>query len=348
MSQSTMVVGGGPAGLQAAATLSRLGFTVTLVEKENFLGGAVARHHYQVLMPDFSSGPELLQHLVQRVEKAPQITVYTGTEVASVFESHDLFDIELTGKVHRNIQVQAVVLATGFDHFDPARDGKYGYGLFPDVITGAELEDMLAKGPIHRPSNGASPQSVAFIYCVGSRDRQVGNTYCSRVCCAVSAKQAMELRHQLPKARISMFYMDVRTYGLWEDTLYWRSQEEAGVVYVKGRIAEITEQQGHPVLKGEDTLVRGPFEWPFDLVVLAAGMEPSRGTRELAQKFQVPLESHGFIKRASPIQNGTITENHGIFVAGTASGPKAIEDSIAEGDVAGLAVFEYLKARVTL
>ncbi|WP_053959625.1 FAD-dependent oxidoreductase [Sulfobacillus thermosulfidooxidans] len=348
MSTSVAVIGGGPAGLQAAATLSHLGFEVTLVEQQNFLGGAVARHQYQVLMPDFSSGPELLKRLIQTVNEDPHVKVYTDTKVGSVLESDGTFHIQLEGAHQENIKAQAVVLATGFDHFNPARDGKYGYGLFPDVITGAELEEMFAKGPIRRPSNGEVPESVAFIYCVGSRDRQVGNTYCSRVCCAVSAKQAIELRQQLPKARISMFYMDVRTYGLWEDTLYWRSQEEAGVVYVKGRIAEVTQLHGRPVLKGEDTLVRGPFEWPFDLVVLAAGMEPSRGTHDLAQKFQVSLESHGFIQQASPMQNASLTNRPGVFVAGAASGPKAIEDSIAEGDVASLAVYEYLKAKVTL
>lgn len=348
MSTSVMVIGAGPAGLQAASTLSHLGFDVTLVEQQDYLGGAVARHQYQVLMPDFSSGPELLSRLIERVDNDSHITVYTGTQVEEVSESHDIFTIKLSGANQKTLQSQAVVLATGFDHFNPARDGKYGYGLFPDVISGAELEEMFAKGPIRRPSNGEIPQSVAFIYCVGSRDRQVGNTYCSRVCCAVSAKQAIELREQLPKARISMFYMDVRTYGLWEDTLYWRSQEEAGVVYVKGRIAEVTEQHGRPVLKGEDTLVRGPFEWPFDLVVLAAGMEPSGGTREMADKFQVSLESHGFIKQAGAIHNASLTDHPGVFVAGAASGPKAIEDSISEGDVASLAVFEYLKAKVTL
>ncbi len=348
MSTSVMVIGAGPAGLQAASTLSHLGFDVTLVEQQKYLGGAVARHQYQVLMPDFSSGPDLLSHLIERVNKDSRIKIYTGTEVEKVSESQDIFSVTVTGEHSETIRSHAVVLATGFDHFNPARDGKYGYGIFPDVITGAELEEMFAKGPIRRPSNGEVPQSVAFIYCVGSRDRQVGNTYCSRVCCAVSAKQSIELREQLPKARISMFYMDVRTYGLWEDTLYWKSQEDAGVVYVKGRIAEVTEQHGRPVLKGEDTLVRGPFEWPFDLVVLAAGMEPSRGTHDMAGKFQVSLESHGFIKQSATIKNASLTDHPGVFVAGAASGPKAIEDSIAEGDVASLAVFDYLKAKVTL
>jgi heterodisulfide reductase subunit A len=341
-----MVVGGGPAGLQAAATLGDFGYEVVLVEQHDELGGAVAQHHYQVLMPDFSSGPKLLERLISNVQNNSHIKILTNSTVGQVSEEKDHFEISVEGAHPASITAQAVVLATGFDHFDPKRDGKYGYGLFPDVITGAELEEMFAKGPVHRPSNGQVPQSVAFIYCVGSRDRQVGNTYCSRVCCAVSAKQSIEVRDQLPKARISMFYMDVRTYGLWEDTLYWRSQEEAGVVYVKGRIAEVTQKAGQPVLKGEDTLVRGPFEWAFDLVVLAAGMEPSQGTQLLAQKFQIELEPHGFVQQSDPMKNASLTTRAGVFVAGTASGPKAIEDAIAEGDVASLAVMQYLRAKV--
>ncbi len=307
----------------------------------------MARHRYQVLMPDFSSGPELVNTLVEEVSRQSRIQVETGTAVGRVQEKGEGFQVELLGPGgKRSQEFQAIVLATGFKHFDAHRDGKYGYGVFPDVLTGSDLEERIADGHLVRPSNGEVPQSVAFIYCVGSRDRQVGNTYCSRVCCAVSAKQGIELRRSLPLARIVMFYMDVRTYGLWEDQLYWRAQEEAGIVYVKGRVAEITQRQGHLVLKGEDTLVRGPFEWDFDLVVLATGMEPSASTRDLSEKFGVDTESHGFFRQAGPLDSAALTNREGVFVAGTATGPKAIEDAIMEGDVAAMAVLRYLRMKV--
>lgn len=342
-----MVLGGGPAGLRAAISLARFGINVTLVEHDAFLGGAVARHRYQVLMPHFTSGPELVNRLVDEVSGQSRIRVETQTAIGRVEGEGEGFLVELLGPKQTRIQeFQAVVLATGFKHFDARRDGKYGYGVFPDVLTGSDLEERIADGPIVRPSNGESPKSVAFIYCVGSRDRQVGNTYCSRVCCAVSAKQGIELRRSLPLARIVMFYMDVRTYGLWEDQLYWRAQEEAGIVYVKGRVAEITQRQGHLVLKGEDTLVRGPFEWEFDLVVLATGMEPSASTRELSEQFGVGVESHGFFRQSGPLDSAALTNREGVFVAGAASGPKAIEDAIMEGDVAAMAVLRYLGTKV--
>ncbi|MDA8193766.1 MAG: FAD-dependent oxidoreductase [Thermaerobacter sp.] len=345
---NVMVVGGGPAGLRAAESLARFGLEVTLVEQESYLGGAVARHRYQVLMPHFDSGPAVLDRMVSAVAENPRIHIRTGSRIGQVEETDDGFQVEILGRETGVESVRAVVLATGFTHFDPRRDTKYGYGLFPDVITGAELEEMMASGPVTRPSTGEVPKSVAFIYCVGSRDRQVGNTYCSRVCCAVSAKQGIEVREQLPGARLVMFYMDVRTYGLWEDELYWRAQEDAGVVYVKGRVAEITQRDGRPVLKGEDTLVRGPFEWEFDLVVLAAGMEPGEATAELAAQFGIEREPHGFFQQTRPMENASVTSHPGVFVAGAASGPKTIEDSVMEGEVAAMAVLRYLDSKVTV
>ncbi len=342
-----MVIGAGPAGLRAAESLARFGLDVLLVEQAPYLGGALARHRYGGLMPYFDSGPQVLKAMTAVVTDHARVTVCTESQVGRVESTDGGFQVELMGQTATEEHVQAVILATGFTHFDPRRDAKYGYGLFPDVITGAELEEQMAAGPVHRVSNGAIPESVAFIYCVGSRDRQVGNTYCSRVCCAVSTKQGIELRQQLPQARIVMFYMDVRTYGLWEDQLYWRAQEEAGIVYVKGRVAEITQHDGRPLLKGEDTLIRGPFEWEFDLVVLATGMEPAAGTAALAAKFGVEREPHGFLRQAKPMVSAAITNRPGVFVAGAASGPKTVEDSVMEGDVAAMAVLEHLGVKAT-
>lgn len=346
MSESVLVIGGGPAGLQASADLAELGYQVTLVEKESFLGGTPVKNKYTKLMPDFRDAKEVMDDLVDRVKRNKSIEVRFESTLESVSPSGSGYEAKVqNGSKKDTVKADAVILTTGFAHFDARRDGKYGYGLFPDVVTGSDLEAMMQTGKLTRPSDGAPVKRVGFVLCVGSRDRHVGNNYCSRVCCAVSTKQAIEVKHMVPDAEVFVFYMDIRTYGFWEDALYWKAQEEDGVIYVKGRIAEITQRQGGVMVKGEDTLVSGPFEAPFDLVVLAAGMEPGEGTQAVAKAFGIPLNVHGFIQPRDGITAMVETDKAGVFVAGAATGPKAIEDAITEGSAAALKAAQYLRKK---
>ena len=152
------------------------------------------------------------------------------------------------------------------------------------------------------PSDGRKPQRVAILLCVGSRDRQIGREWCSKVCCTVSANIAMEIREELPDCHVYIYYMDIRTFGLYEDLYYWRSQEEFKVKYIKARIAEVTSDGKKLIVKGEDTLVKRPITIPFDLVVHAIGMDPNVDNVGIAAAFGVGLESHGYIGRGLPLQ----------------------------------------------
>ena len=197
---------------------------------------------------------------------------------------------------------------------------------------------MISSGKgVHCPSDGRKPDRVAILLCVGSRDRQIGREWCSKICCTVSANLAMEIREELPKCSVYIYYMDIRTFGLYEGQYYWRSQEEFKVKYIKARVAEVTFDGKRVLLKGEDTLVKRPISIPFDLVVHAIGMDPNIENQDISRVFGVELEPHGYIPRAPAYDSIAGTSRTGIYVAGAAVGPETIDDSIAQGQAAAMA-----------
>ena len=222
---------------------------------------------------------------------------------------------------------------------------EWGFGTFPDVVTTTQVEQMISSGKgVRCPSDGRKPKRVAILLCVGSRDRQIGREWCSKICCTVSANMAMEIREELPDCHVYIYYMDIRTFGLYETKYYWRSQEEFKVKYIKARIAEVTSDGEKLVVKGEDTLVKRPITIPFDMVVHAIGMDPNVDNPTIASTFGVDLERHGYV---APRQR---LRQHGRNVACRACssperpcGPETIDDSIAQGHAAALAALGLLQ-----
>ena len=155
---------------------------------------------------------------------------------------------------------------------------------------------MLKEHNVVRPSNGETPKKIAFIQCVGSRDRQIGNEYCSKVCCGIASKQAIELREQIPDSKVMIFYIDMRMYGYWENEIYWPAQEKYKVNFVKGVISEVLKKGDKLLIRGEDTTMSRPMEVEMDMVVLSVGMEPSAGTRAVAQLMGIQQNKYGFIE----------------------------------------------------
>jgi heterodisulfide reductase subunit A len=187
---------------------------------------------------------------------------------------------------------------------------------------------MLRDHRFVRPSTGEPPRNVAFIQCVGSRDRQIGNEYCSKVCCGVASKEAIEIRRLLPDTKVYIFYIDMRMYGYWENAIYWPAQEEYNVNYIRGIVTEIVAKDGRLLMKGEDTTMGRPLEVLMDVIVLSVGMEPSRGTREIAGILGLEPNKYGFIHTPGEPMDPVSTSVDGIFVAGAAAGPKDLEDTI--------------------
>ncbi len=330
-----LVVGGGPAGLAAAHSLASMGQKTVLVEKEDILGGAPILSGYAKLVPSGEWAKDAIGSMVKRVEDNKLITIKTSTSIAQCTGKPGDFKVKFSkGK---GASFASIVLCTGFTHFDSVNKPEWGFGTFEDVVTTTQVEQMISSGKgVRRPSNGDKPKRVAILLCVGSRDRQIGREWCSKICCTVSANLAMEIREELPDCHVYIYYMDIRTFGLLETKYYWKSQEEHKVKYIKARIAEVTSDGDKLIVKGEDTLVKRPITIPFDMVVHAIGMDPNVDNMLLSSVFDVELEPHGFIDRQNAYGDVGATTRPGIYVAGSATGPETIDDSIAQGTAAAL------------
>jgi heterodisulfide reductase subunit A len=343
--EPVLIVGGGPAGLAAAHALALVGQRSVLVEKESRLGGAPILSGYAKLVPSGEWARDAIGGMVKRVEENALVTVHRGTRVEEFGGEAGAFRARLSNGA--NVEAGAAILATGFTHFDSVNKPEWGFGTFPDVVTTTQVEQMISTGKgIRCPSDGRKPQRVAILLCVGSRDRQIGREWCSKICCTVSCNIAMEIREELPDCHVYIYYMDIRTYGL-NETYYWRSQEEFKVKYIKARIAEVTSDGQKLIVKGEDTLVKRPITIPFDMVVHAIGMDPNVENKSIAGVFGVKLQEHGHVAKGSYGATGE-TSRAGVFVAGAATGPETIDDSIAQGKAAAMAAFALVSQKTAV
>jgi heterodisulfide reductase subunit A len=337
-SETVLVIGGGPAGLEAARGVADLGYRTVLVEAREHLGGTPIAASYAALTHGMRDAGEVMGEMAAAVTGHPLVDVRLGTRVVACAGAVGEFAVTLERRGAREaVAAGAIVVATGFDHFDPGRaTQQYGYYEYPDVITLQDAEAMLKAKRFVRPSTGEPPGRVCFIQCVGSRDRHIGNEYCSKVCCGIASKQAIEIRQLLPACRVFIFYIDMRMYGYWENEIYWPAQEQYKVAYVKGVVSEITVKGERLLVRGEDTTMNRPMEVPMDVVILSNGMEPSRGTREIAPILGLRQNKYGFVETPHDALDPVATSVPGIFVAGAAAGPKDLDDTVGMAGAAAL------------
>ncbi|HID89062.1 MAG TPA: CoB--CoM heterodisulfide reductase iron-sulfur subunit A family protein [Anaerolineae bacterium] len=330
-----VVIGGGVAGMAAALDVAEAGFPAYIVEKSDHLGGHVA--DLNRTFPDLEPVADWLPDLVERVRAHPNITVFLNSEVAEVEGYVGNFEVTVVtggqgaGRQESKLNVGAIIVATGYRVFDPHRKPEFGYGRYPQVITTLEMERRLAEGDL--AVDGKKPEHVVFIKCVGSRDKQLGNPYCSRVCCMISAKQAQLVRQALPDARVTVFYMDVRAFGKRGEEFYDEARR-SGVRYRRGNVSEIYRRGDRVVVRVEDTFLRRTLEVEADLVVLAVGMEARQDTDEVATLLKLPRSADGFFLEAHPKLGPVDTAMDGVFLAGCCQGPKDIPDTIAQARAA--------------
>jgi heterodisulfide reductase subunit A len=232
------------------------------------------------------------------------------------------------------LNVGSIILATGFEPFDARLKSEYGYGRFPNVVTSIEFERILsASGPygglILRSSDGDIPKKIAFIQCVGSRDFQLGNNYCSAACCMYGMKEAVIAKEHTPtKLDAKIFFMDMRSYGKEFDSYYERAQGEYGIQFVRSRVAGVTEDPKTNNLFVHYVEDENPKTEEFDMVILATGMQPPKNTEKLAKTLGIKLNKYNFCETGafSPVE----TSKPGIFVCGAFSAPKDIPESVAQ------------------
>jgi heterodisulfide reductase subunit A len=344
------VIGGGPGGLRAAHAIAEIGGTVVLIEQRDFLGGTPVAENYAGLTPHGEPAGPQIQQMIEAVTSNPGTDVRLGSEVTALSGDPGAFTLTVRGPDgEQPVECGAIVLATGFTHFDPGRETQlYGYYEYPDVITLPDLESMLSQHQVVRPSNGQPPERVCFIQCVGSRDRHIGNEYCSKVCCGVASKEAIEIRQLLPGSKVYIFYIDMRMYGYWENEIYWPAQEKHHVQYVKGMITEVIGKGDRLLVRGEDTTMGRPMELEMDMVVLSVGMEPSAGTKQMAKVLGVDQNKYGFIRAVGGPLDTVSTSRPGIFACGAALGPADLEDTVSSAAAAGMKAVGFLRQRAAV
>ena len=248
--------------------------------------------------------------------------------------------------INIEIETNAIILATGFETTPKNAKKEYGGGRFENVVDALFMERLLAPtgpyGHVIRPSDGKEPDSIAYVQCAGSRDATLGVEYCSRVCCMYAIKQAQLISGALPMADVTIYYMDIRTFGKGYEQFY-QNAEAMGIEFVKGKVASITEdEQQNPIVRVEYVDVAPRiFERTHDLVVLSTGMLPGE---DLQATFGIQVADDGFAKIPSPNIFPCLAEQRGIFIAGTAAGPMDIVDSIVMSGAAASEASAYLQA----
>ncbi|MCD6097542.1 CoB--CoM heterodisulfide reductase iron-sulfur subunit A family protein [bacterium] len=254
------------------------------------------------------------------------------------FEQKDSFE---------EIEVGAIVVATGFELYDIKKIPEYGGGELPDVVDGLQFEQLLAPaGPTNgvprRVSDGKIPKRVVFIQCVRSRDPEHGMAYCSRFCCMYTAKQAMLYKQAVPDGEAYVFYIDIRSNGKGYEEFIERAKDEGGVVYIRGKVARVVPTPDGKRLEvwGADTLSGREVKIDADMVVLATAAIPHEKGIDVATKLHLQMDEYGWLKEAHLKLRPEETVTAGMFIAGTAQFPKDITDTVAQASAAASKVIE--------
>jgi heterodisulfide reductase subunit A len=343
MCTNVLVIGGGIAGLTAALELADAGNLVHLVEKNDHLGGNIAR--IDLTAPYLYSAKDLLTERISRVLSHHLIVIHMESKVTHLkgfvgnfTATIERADGEPETKETIDVLVGNVVICTGYKEFDAGRITHYGYGKLPNVITSFELEKMIRAGRIET-KDGKMPKYVAIIHCVGSRSQEF-HTYCSRVCCMTALKYAHEIKSSLRDCYISDIYIDMHAFGKGHEEFY-KSSSEAKTLFL------MYDKENRPVIhkagpkddcemliEVNERLSGEMIEIPADLVVLMVGMEAREDSHEVARIANISQDKDGWFIESHPKLEPVATTTDGIFIAGTCVAPKDIPDSVAQARAA--------------
>ncbi|MDR2928938.1 MAG: FAD-dependent oxidoreductase [Cytophagaceae bacterium] len=338
--KNAVIIGGGVAGLKAAATLSRMGIGVTLFERQEKNGGHLARWHK--LFPAIQDAETVLKPLLSAIN-TKNIVVQNNSAVKGFRRKGSQWEVVTDAG---STVADAVLLATGFDLFDARLKEEYGYGIYPAVITSEELEQVFSRKADFPFDTSKENLKIGMVHCVGSRDAKCGNTYCSKVCCITAVKQAIELRKMFPRSTVYCFYMDVRMFGTGYEELYHEAQTAYNIQFVRGRLSEASPAHDDTVqVKAEDTLLGLQLKASLDMLVLMVGMTPAHKLVMNGDDIQLVSPAFGdvFYQPLDGFMNANVLNADGVFVAGASKGPASIPDVLQDAQAAAIEVYNYLK-----
>jgi heterodisulfide reductase subunit A len=324
--------------MEAACRLALLGKEVVLVERDEELGGNLRT--LGATFPEGRDASALIEKRDKVLTTSAAVKVFTDTEITSLKGAYPRLSASLrTPGGTRQVECRSVILATGFTVFNPQGMKRYGFGMHPDVITAAELAVKIKENKLVRNSNGQPPASLTFVQCIGSRDLRT-HTYCSAFCCMYAVHYALQVKEQLPRCRVEVLYMDIRTPFCAE--FLYEDARRKGVGFFRSKPAAVRAGRGHDHLtvQYEDTLDNELRFLQTDMVVLSVGAEPPKDAGFLAASLGIETGGSGFFACEPP---PVFTRAHGVFVAGAASGPKDIATCIAEGGAAAAQAAILLK-----
>lgn len=334
MKRHVIVIGGGVAGMQCAAELATQDINVTLIEKDSDIGGKVRGWHK--LFPTFTPADEVLSGLRHKMAINSNITIKTGCQATKITPH------KVTLSSGEEFSCDAVVIATGYTLFDARIKEEYGYGIYDNVITSADLEEMFNKGDV-RMKDGSTPRRIAILHCVGSRDEKVCQRHCSKVCCVTGVKQAIELKQLYPAADVFNFYMDIRMFGPGYEEMYREAQQRYNVHFIRGRISEVSPNIDNRLqIKAEDTLTGRPLKIGVDMLVLLIGMRSNDLNVSLQGDSGLRRQDSGFMQPKDSFLRNTESNVEGIFYAGAITAPKNVAEALNDGATAALSVTAWL------
>jgi len=334
VNKSALVLGGGVSGLSAALFLSKMGMDVYLVEEAPELGGRV--RELKSVWPSRKNGADIIAGMEKELRSRENVAIFTSSKLKNFegfFGNYQATIDSPNGE--KKIMAGGVVVAIGFTPFDPNIKPELGYGRDPRIVTTLDLERL--GDSLKLPDN----PRVAVLHCVGSRDEQIGRPYCSRICCINALRAAEGIKERFKDSYVESFYMDMRAHPRGGEEFFEDTQEK-GVLFTRANIAEIIPEEQGIVLRGEDTLLGEVFEREFDLVVLSIGMSFPATSRDIASLLKISLDKDKFFLEAHIKLRPFDTAVKGIFIAGSCSGPKDVEESINHGRASALKLYGFL------
>ncbi|MBL7046344.1 MAG: FAD-dependent oxidoreductase [Candidatus Marinimicrobia bacterium] len=329
INKSALVIGGGLAGMTSAVELEKQGFDVYLIEKEKQLGGNLNRIHYLL---NREKPLDELSSIVKKVNSDNKIHLFTDAKIESLEGSIGNFTTKVSvNGSSKEIEHGIVIVATGASEYQPK---EYLYGEDKSVITQLELEKRLSKNGDWLTNTGKQPpKTIVMIQCVGSRNDD--RPYCSRVCCTESIKNALKIKEQSPETNVYILYRDIRTYGFRES--YYSQARNKDVIFMRYEEKEepkVSRNGNGLQVEVFDQSLKLPIEISADMVVLSAGIVPSKDNDSIAQFLKVPLDSNGFFLEAHMKLRPVDFATDGVFLCGMAHSAKSIEESIIQAQAA--------------